>query len=458
MKIPMTETKHLANRVANIKYQNLSEKTVRMSKQYILDYLGNSIRGWTQNNMVIMSEVLGVSTDGTSATMFNGKKNAKNSVLYAAMLNSAASHSLDMDDLHNSSIIHVACVTVPSVLAVAEDEGLGGKDIIASLVAGYEAGARIGESIIPESYHFWHTTATCGTFSSAVAVANLKKFNTEQMVQCLGSAGTQAAGLWEFLIDGAMSKTLHVAKANFAGILSVKLTEKGFTAANKILEGEKGFCLAMLANPHWDVLTADIDSYKIDENSFKPYACCKHTHSSNYAAQLLRSEHNLKLEDIDSVLIKSNSVVKSLVDNDKPQNPYGAKFSIQYCVSAMIKFGKLDVSEFTDEHLADKEIQRAMKNFTVEVDPKLERQFKKNPGQYSADVTIKDKKGNIWNKYMECAKGDPPNPMTWEESVEKFLSLSEPIYGKEICEKLCKMVDTLEEYHDFKEILADCFK
>lgn len=451
-------TEQLADRVAKINYENLPEKTVRMTKQYILDYLGNSIRGWTQANMGIMSEVLGKSADGSEATMLNGKTGDKNSVLYSAMLNAAASHSLDFDDLHNPSIIHVACVTVPSVLAVAEDEELSGKDIIASLVAGYEAGARIGETVNPESYFYWHTTATCGTFSAAAAVGNLKKFNTRQMVQCLGTAGTQAAGLWEFLIDGAMSKTLHIGKANFAGILSAKLTEKGFTAATKILEGEKGFCRAMSPNPHWEMLTEDIDGYKIDVNSFKPYACCKHTHPANYAAQLLRQEHNLKLEDIKSVHIKTNNIVKSLVDNTKPQNPYGAKFSIQYCVAAMIRFGKLGIDEFTDAYLADKEIQRVMQTFTVEIDPQLDKEYQERPDRWSVEVTIKDKKGHVYNKFVEYPKGDPPNPMTWKEAVEKFMGLSEPVYGKQVSEKLCQLVDTLDKHNNFKTALADCFK
>ena len=115
-------TRHLANRVANIKFEDLPQETIQMTKQYILDYLGVSIRGWTQKNMDIMSETLGNSADGTKAIMLNGKKGASNSVLYSAMLNAAASHSQDFDDLHNPSIIHMACVTVPSALAVAEDE------------------------------------------------------------------------------------------------------------------------------------------------------------------------------------------------------------------------------------------------------------------------------------------------------------------------------------------------
>lgn len=242
-------TKNLAERIVNIHYKDLPEKTVSMTKQFIIDYLGNCIRGWTQKNMDILYKTLGEGSGSTEASLFNGKKRAAGSVLYAALLNGAASHSLDFDDLHNPSIIHMACVTVPSALAIAEADGLSGKDILAALVAGYEAGARIGEAVNPESYYFWHTTATCGTFASAVTAGHLKKFSAAQMVQCMGTAGTQAAGLWEFLIDGAMSKTLHIGKANFAGILSAQLTANGFTAAEKILEGDKGFCCAMLKIP-----------------------------------------------------------------------------------------------------------------------------------------------------------------------------------------------------------------
>lgn len=450
-------TRHLANRVANIKFEDLPQETIQMTKQYILDYLGVSIRGWTQKNMDIMSETLGNSADGTKAIMLNGKKGASNSVLYSAMLNAAASHSQDFDDLHNPSIIHMACVTVPSALAVAEDEELSGKDILAALVAGYEAGARIGESVNPEAYYFWHTTSTCGVFSSAVTVANLKKFNADQMVQCLGTAGTQAAGLWEFVIYGAMSKTLHVGKANFAGILSAKLTANGFTAAEKILDGDKGFCRAMLTNPHWEKLTEDIKGFKIDNNSFKPFSCCKYTHPSSYAAQLLRNEQNLKLEDVEKVTIRSNRIVKQLVDNSHPKNPYGAKFSIQYCVATMIKYGKLGIDQFVDENLNNDEIQRVMQNIEVIVDPQLDKEYTEKPDRWAVELTIACKDGKTYTKFVEYPKGDPPNPMTWDETVEKFMDLSVPVYGEEVCKKLVNLVATLDEHDNFKKALAECF-
>ncbi|MDR2007324.1 MAG: MmgE/PrpD family protein [Acidaminococcales bacterium] len=450
-------TKLLAEKIAGINYQDLSESTVQMAKQCVLDWLGNSIRGWGQKNMAIMSDALGQFPDGP-ATMFNGQRGAKNSVYYAALLNAAASHSLDFDDLHNASIIHLGCVVVPAAWAAAERGNLTGRDFLAAVVAGYEAGARIGECVNPESYHFWHTTATCGVFAAAAAAANLMKLGPDETVECLGSAGTQAAGLWEFLIDGAMSKTLHIGKAVFGGLLAAELTQKGFTGAKKILEGEKGFCLAMLPNPHWEALTrGGAGKYKIDENSFKPYACCKHTHPANYAAQLLRAGHGLALGDLETALIKTNSVAKSLVDNPEPQNPYGSKFSIQYCVAAMLKYGKLGVDEFSPENLADPAIRQAMRKFTVEVDPELEREFKERPERWSVDLAIRDKAGRVLHEFVEYPKGDPPNPMTWEESAEKFMALAEPVYGRGTCEKLCGFIGSLEKHGDFRQAAAACF-
>lgn len=450
-------TKLLAEKIVRIGYYGLSENTAKMAKQCVLDWLGNSIRGYGQKNMAVMAETLGQCPDGP-ATMFNGQRGAKNSIYYAAMLNAAASHSLDFDDLHNASIIHLGCVVVPAAWAAAEKGGFTGRDFLAAVVAGYEAGARIGECVNPESYHFWHTTATCGVFAAAAAVANLVKLDLDQTVECLGTAGTQAAGLWEFLIDGAMSKTLHIGKAVFGGILAAELTQRGFTGAKKILEGEKGFCLAMLPNPHWEALTrGDAGKYKIDENSFKPYACCKHTHPANYAAYLLRAEQGLDLGGVETFVVKTNGVVKNLVDNPEPQNPYGSKFSIQYCVSAMLKYGKLGVDEFSPENLADPEIRQAMRKFTVKVDPQLEREFKERPERWSAELTVKDKTGLILRQFVEYHKGDPPNPMTWEESVEKFMALAAPVYGPKTCERLCGFIDSLEKHEDFRQAAAACF-
>lgn len=452
----MNLTENLAGRVAAIKYEQLPEKTVRSVKRFILDNLGNMIRGMSQKPVQKIAAAAGVCSDGTEATVFGCLPAKKNSAMYAAMLNGAAAHSLDYDDLHNPSIVHAACVTVPAGLAVGETLSASGRDIIAALTAGYEAAARIGECINPESYYFWHTTATCGTISAAVAAGHLLRFDAEKMAQCIGTAGTQAGGLWEFLADGAMSKLLHIGKANYSGILSAKLTADGFTAARDILGGEKGFCRAMLAEPHWSKLTEDTGGYKIDDNSYRPYPCSKHTHPASDAVLLLRSGRGLTLENAAAFEVRTNSVAKRLVDNPEPENIAAAKFSVQYCVTAMLRYGRLGIDEFTEEKLHDAELREAMRRFKVIADEQIDREYKEKPDRWAAVLKAETKDGKIMEQLVEYPKGDPPNPMTWEEMTEKFMSLSEPVYGREISLKLINLIENLEQCKDFKKALADC--
>jgi 2-methylcitrate dehydratase PrpD len=144
-----------------------------------------------------------------------------------------------MDDVHNGAIIHLAAVTIPAALALGQTNGRDGRAFVTAVAAGYEVGARIGLTVNPSSYFFWHTTATVGHFAATAACANLLTLTPSQTTHAFGSAGTQAAGLWEFLTDGAMSKFLLCGKACMGGILAAELAKNGYTGASRILEGEK---------------------------------------------------------------------------------------------------------------------------------------------------------------------------------------------------------------------------
>ncbi len=109
-----------------------------------------------------------------------------------------------------------------------------------AVALGYEAALRIGEAVNPSHYRYWHPTGTAATFGAAAAAGRISVSTAAQMLDALGSAGTQAAGLWEFNADGAMSKHLHPGKAAFNGMLAADLARKGFTGATRILEGDAG--------------------------------------------------------------------------------------------------------------------------------------------------------------------------------------------------------------------------
>ena len=224
----------------------------------------------------------------------------------AAFANGVASHILELDDIHKGSTVHAAAPIIPAALAVAEREHADGRAFLAAVTIGYEAAFRIGEAVNPSHYYFFHPTGTVATFGAAAAAGSLLKLTAEQMLNALGSAGTQAAGLWEFNADGAMSKHLHPGKAAMNGVLAADLARVGFTGATRILEGdawllpgdERGPVSHQTA-PHYDAsrITDGLGvRWKIGENGYKLYSCCGHTHTAVDCALEIRAAKELVAE------------------------------------------------------------------------------------------------------------------------------------------------------------------
>ena len=316
--------------------------------------------------------------------------------------------------------------------------------------AGYEVSARVGETVIPESYYFWHTTGTVGTIGAGAAAACILGLDAMQTVHALGSAGTQASGLWEFVREGAMSKPLHAGKAAYSGVLAAYLARAGFTGATRILEGEKGFCRAMTTDPHWNKLTEGLGTgFKIDENSFKPYPCCKHAHAAIYAALELRQKYGFPAEEIESVTILVNRITYSLINNPSPQTAYGCKFSIQYCTACAMRYGAVGIEQFTPAVMHDAVVRKLMQCIEVRQDAAVQAVYDEDATKLAAKVAVKLRDGRLLEREVDYPKGDPANPMEWKDSTAKFMNLVKPVYGIENASKLVDIVDTLDDVGDF---------
>ena len=452
-------TRKLAEYLTALSYEDLPEATVRMTKACILDWLGVAMRGSQEQPAKLLRRQVARPEDATGEATVLDVKTGRASAMNAAFCNGAASHTLDFDDLHNPSIVHIATVVIPAAFAVAEREKKSGKELLAAVAGGYELTARVGESVMPESYYYWHTTGTTGTFGAAAAAGMLLGLNADEMNNALGNAGTQSAGLWEFVAEGAMSKPLHTGKSAYGGVLAAYLAKDGFTGAQNILEGPKGFCRAMTTVPHFEKLTEGLgQSFKIDENSFKPYPCCKHSHAAIYAAQTLCKDEAIASEDIDEVIIRCNSIVDSLINNPDPKTPYGGKFSIQYCVAEVILRGQVSLESFSPEELTNTELRTFMERVKVIFDDEIQKIYEADHSKLVSKVIIKLKNGRSVEMLVEYPKGDPENPMSWEESVSKFKSLTEPIWGEKTAGNLVALIDGLEKVECFAAAFPAAFE
>ena len=452
METTTQQTRCLAAYLCGMDVSKFSDHTVDITKMCIEDFIGVAIAGSAKKESGIWKEYYSGKLTAPQASTFQPGF-TKMTVEQAAALNAVFGHVMDMDDVHNASITHLAVITVPTAFALGQQLGKSGKEIIEAVAAGYEAGARIGEAINPSSYKYWHTTGVVGAFAAGVTAAKLLGLDEEQMVNCLGSAGTQAAGLWEFLASGSMSKVLHTANANLCGLRSAELAKLGFTGAPTILEGDRAFVNALAPEPDLDSLTKGFgEGYRIEENSFKPYACCRHTHSANYCIEKILSAHALDPEDIVSITDDTYSTAVQPTNNPYPENPYAAKFSLQFCIAAAIVLKDLSDRTFTVENINNPAVKALMEKIKVKVNKELDDEFKQDPNQWSHRLTICLKNGETITEQVDYPIGDFKNPFDWEMADRKFRLLTEDMIGGEGVTRLLDKLHNLETIQDINEI------
>ena len=131
------------------------------------------------------------------------------------------------------------------------------------------------------------------------------------------------------------------------------------------------------------------EGWKVEENSFKPYACCRHTHSANFCVEQILAENKINPEEILSITDDTYSTAVQTTNNPYPENPYAAKFSVQFCIAAALILGDLSDKTFTMEYVNDPRIRRLMPKITARVDERLDREFRADPNQWSHRLTIR---------------------------------------------------------------------
>lgn len=415
----MSLSKALAGFIVQTRYPDLPEEVVSFTKLCILDWLGSALAGADKPPIAMIDGLVKEWGGAEQATLVTG---GKSSIAHAALVNGASSHVVELDDIHKSSIIHAATVVIPAAVAVAEALHKSGEDLIAAIAIGYDVCFRIGEAVSPSHYRYWHNTATCGTFGAAAATAKLLELNEEQIVHALGNAGTQAAGLWEFIEDGAMSKQLHTGKAAMNGLLASCLAQRGLTGPSKILEGERGFFSSMSENPDASRITHCLGQvYKIVENSFKIHASCRHTHPAVDLVLQMVHNHGITKERIARLRVGGYQSVLAITDNPNPDTVYAAKFSAQFCVAMALVRGRAGLTDFTEEALWDPEIRAWMGKVELSLDPKVDRAY---PEKWGSTLDIQTTEGKTFRFATEYPKGDPENPVTAEELAMKFHQLA----------------------------------
>lgn len=372
----------LAEFIVDTSYDDIPVGAAHAARRCLLDWLGCAIAGSRSGLSSIFASAFAGERGSSECTIIGA--DYRSGALVASMINAALAHVLELDDLHKESIHHPGAPIVSAALAIAEKEDVCLADLLRAIVLGYETSIRIGESVALSHYRYWHTTGTVGTFGSAAVLLGL---DCNQVVWALGNTGTQAAGLWEFIRDGSMSKALHCAKAARNGILSAILAREGFTGPATVFEGDQGFCRAMSDEFDLKRITHELGvAYRIEEVGFKVHASCGHTHSAVDAVLSMRRSGEINLDNVEALTVYAYPTAIKVAGNFPPRDAYAAKFSIPFYVGVALKYGNVGLGRFTQDALGDADIGRVMKLTRMVVDERLEGLY---PRRFAARVVAK---------------------------------------------------------------------
>lgn len=449
----------LAETLAGTNYADLPAQVVEDTSRAVLDWLGSALAGAIEPPARMAQQVVAAFGMADEATVFSA---GRASAAGAALANGVASHILELDDVHKGATLHAAAPVIPAALAVAERAHAPGRAFLLAVALGYEAALRVGEAVNPTHYRFWHPTGTAATFGAAAAAGSLLGLDPARMLDALGSAGTQAAGLWEFNADGAMSKHLHPGKAAFNGLLAADLARLGFTGASRILEGERGFFRATSEGFDPGRITAGLGrQWKISENCYKLYACCGHTHSAIDMALAFRQRQGWQgdeaLAGLAGLRLETYASGYDIVKEMNPRTPYQAKFSLAYCVAAGLLEGWVGLEQFSPERfdaggVRAEKIAALLERLQVTVAPDITAKY---PAEWGTRLTFTLNGGHQETLSASFPKGNPENPVSTAALEEKFRALVGPRYGHPAAEKAIAAVHSLDTCADMATAFRD---
>jgi 2-methylcitrate dehydratase PrpD len=411
----------LARFAATLRFADIPAAVVRRTEDLFLDWFASALAGKGARPVETIARVALAQgpADGPCEVLVS---RARTSPYFAAMVNAAASHYAEQDDVHNGSVFHPGAVVFPAALATAQALGRPGRELLAAAVAGYEVGIRVGEFLGRPHYRIFHTTGTAGTLAAAAAVGHLLRLDPERMLHAFGSAGTQAAGLWEFLRDAADSKQLHTAHACAAGLLAAQLAADGLTGARRILEGAQGMAAGMSSGADPARLVDRLgERWALAETSFKFHASCRHTHPAADALQQLMRTHDLRAERVARVTAQVHQgaldVLGPVVD---PQSVHQAKFSMGTVLALIALHGHAGLAEF-DTHWRDPAVAALRDKVRMQLDAEVDAAY---PARWIGKVTVDTTDGRTLASRVDEPKGDPGNTLSRAELEDKALRLA----------------------------------
>lgn len=449
------ETRQLAEFVAEASPENLPGHLYDCAKDCILDTLGVVLFGTTQPwSEMIASYGRRMAAGATQSSATIIAKDWKAPPGIASLVNGAAGHAFELDDVHDESLLHPGTVVVPAALAVGEDVKVTGQELMTAVIVGYELMVRAGLGVGAVSHMLggFHSTGTNGVFGAAATAAKLLRLDAPRTVHSLGVAGSMAGGLMEFSQTGGMVKRIHAGRAAESGIIAAYLAAEGFTGPSSVLEGEYGFCKVFSSDPEPErLLRRPEGAYAIEETTRKPYACCSDLHAGIDCIADIRRKADVDPEKVARIVIHCYEKLVRQNTLDGTASIMAAQYSITFTIAAAFYYDMSDPRVYRADVIADPRIARLAERVEVRVDPEFDAIY---PRKMPTRIEVEMADGRMLTAQVIGAKGHFENPMSAGDLEAKFRNLAEGILSPRQVDDAITAVAELNRADSLRDLLA----
>ncbi|WP_163930650.1 MmgE/PrpD family protein [Paraferrimonas sp. SM1919] len=346
--------------------------------------------------------------DGDSYAIAKGNYALAQATLY----NGALGNILEMDDIHRSSILHPGPVIIASAFSLAMAKKHSLQSLLEAIVYGYEITIRVGMAIGVSHYQKYHNTSTCGVLGAAAACGKLLDLDQQQLLSAIANAASSTGGLWQMRHENVMTKQWHNAQAALNGQLCAQLAKTGVTGVSTILEGPQGLFAATSSDSQIENILAIDSNWKLHDCSFKPWPSCRHCHPAIDAFMQLHHHHY----DFDRIEVETYQDALTFCDRPIVTTTFEAKFSIQYCLAALMTWGELKLQHFESAMIESKQLQPLMNSISIRLGKSQQARY---PQHYGAKISLYKQQHVIAQLDIVDTLGDPQKPMTMTQIQHK---------------------------------------
>jgi 2-methylcitrate dehydratase PrpD len=447
----MSETEELAEFVVRTTYDDFPNDAVEKAKLAIRDYVGVAIHGSGQEIGDIVTEYVECTSPGDTATVV-GRSSA--SPVGAALANGTFGHAIDYDDTFETAVIHPTSPIFSAALAAGETVDATTRDALTGYVVGAEVAYNIEQAISPPHYqNGWHSTGTTGSFGATAAVGSVLGLDADEIQRAFGVVASASSSIRKNF--GSMTKPLHAGHAAQMGLRAGLLSRAGFTADERIFEGDLGYGSVMVPDDGYDptALTEGLrdEEWAVTDIAFKPFPSGALTHAPMEALLRLVEREDLSPDDVESITVMVDDSTEGVLLHEAPSDALQAKFSLEYCLALILCERRATIREFTDDYVDSPHIRSEL--------TKVERQYLEElfEGDYDRRacrlrVTLTD--GTTFEEAERFTPGGPTNPIADERLERKFYRCVESVADTETGDEIHEAIENLHEERPIASLTA----